>query len=57
MPILITGKFTPSGGAGAFKLYDWAEIYPIEFFYRASTTPKKRMGKEIVISNFKISTS
>ena len=39
------------------KLYDWAEIYPIEFFYRASTTPKKRMGKEIVISNFKISTS
>lgn len=26
MPILLTGKFNPSGGAGAFKLYDDADI-------------------------------
>jgi hypothetical protein len=26
MPILLTGKFNPSGGAGAFKLYDAADV-------------------------------
>jgi DNA adenine methylase len=40
------------------NMYDWAEIYPIEFFYRLDNSQhsngKRNVGAELIISNYKI---
>lgn len=40
-------------------MYSWAEIYPVEFFYRLDNSQdnngKRKYGSELVISNYKIS--
>ncbi len=40
------------------ELYSWAEIYPIEFFYRLDNSQqrnnKRMVGREVVIANYKM---
>ena len=43
---------------GIRDLYSWAEIYPVEFFYRLDNSQqrsnKRMIGREVVITNYKL---